>query len=116
MSSATAKYAIPYPTAGDALANGDDTIKALAERVDILMGEAGSDSITPSAANTTTTKRINFSRTYPTIPTVVAGVGSTTVAPGTLSLWVAAIDTSGFTVLVQRTSTTAVPFMWVARP
>lgn len=38
MTTNTPTYAFPYPDPGDALANGDDTIKALAQRVELVLG------------------------------------------------------------------------------
>jgi hypothetical protein len=115
MAGTTTKHALPYPTGGDQVNAGDNKIQELAERVDVVVGEAGTDSITPSAANTTTSKRINYSRTYPSVPVPFVTVGNTTQAPGTLSIWTGSADASGFTVFVQRTGTTAVPFNWMCR-
>lgn len=37
MAGSTTKYALPYPSGTDPLKQGDDTIKALAERVEVVM-------------------------------------------------------------------------------
>lgn len=117
--SATTTLGFPYPTPGDKLEQGDDIIKALAQYLNDKVGlvKSGQDSITPSAANTTTSKVIVFPVAFPAgapLPAVVVTPNGTVAAPGTLSMWVSAVALDRFTVNVQRTSVVAVPFQWMA--
>lgn len=70
MSSTTDKFAIPKPTGTDPVADGDNIMRLMADRIDYMLGESGENTITPSAANVKTTKVIAFGRTYKTPPQI----------------------------------------------
>lgn len=120
MPGATAKYAVPYPLPADPVADGDDRIKALAERVDYLLGEAGATTITPPAVSTKHTKVVAFSRTYKTPPKVLISLGEqgliATYGAGSVSIWVDDITTTGFTLGIHATNTAQRSVSWNARP
>lgn len=120
MPSTTTRFAIPKPDAGDPFADGDDVMRAMADRIDYCLGENGDNTITPSAANTKTTKTIAFARTYKTAPRVLVCEGQDGAvmshAPGAVSIWVEDVTTTDFTVGIQRTNTNATPFTYMVRP
>lgn len=60
----TSKYAIPRQLTSDPIAQGPITMAAMADRMDLLLGESGKFT-TSAAANTTTTNNIVLARTYP---------------------------------------------------
>lgn len=116
----TSKHLLPYPIAADAVADGEDVITQLAQRLDLLLGETGTTTITPSAANTTTTKRVNYSRSYgalaPVVPRPFAvideGVGTTLE----VNVWTSAEDASGFTLNIRASDTQNRAVKWLTRP
>lgn len=121
MSATTTKFALIYATGGDVVKTVlKTTLKTLAERVDYMLGESGENSITPSAANTKTTKVINLSRTYTTPPRVVISFGGDaaviSIAPGGATMWVDDVSTTTFTVAIQSTGIGARPFTYIVRP
>lgn len=61
MSSFTAKYQIPVLGAGDPVAMTPTVMAALANRVDLLLGESG----TYSQTGTSGTQAVSLARTYP---------------------------------------------------
>lgn len=118
MTSSTPKYAIPYSTGTDGLDTVDDTMKALAERVDLMIGEAGDTSITPSAADTNTSVRVNYSRSYAAagVPKVLCAVNESRAVATTVWVWSSAEDATGFTLNIRASSTATRSVRWVARP
>lgn len=75
---------------------------------------AGYVVVTPSAANTPTKVSINFGKTFPAIPRVVASSNST--VPGTIVTGVSANNTTttGCDIYVSRTNTTNTAVYWIA--
>lgn len=120
MPTTTGFMSIPQPASGDPFADGDDIMRAIADRVDYLLGESGDNTITPSAASTKTTKVIPFGRTYKTPPRVVLSPGrdnySATIGQGTMSLWIDDVSTTTFTVGIRANSVGTEAFTWMARP
>lgn len=116
MPGATTKYAVPYPSPGDAISDGDDRIKALAERVDLLLGEQGSQAVTVVTGGTAVDVVVAYARTYaPLVPVVmVTPLSSTT--PGVLSWNVLTSSSTGFTLRVNRSSPGTATMAWSARP
>lgn len=119
MGGTTAQDAIPYMTATDALAGLDEFTLSLATRLQALenMRQGGEASITPSAANTATTKRITFPESIPGggTPKVVVCLAENAGA-GAVTLWVTGIDATGFTLGINSTNTTARAVKWMAIP
>lgn len=120
MSSITAKYDIPYSEGSDSVDTIDETMQALAERLDLLQGESGTDTIQAAGAGTVT-KRINYARNY---STALGGLGFVPRASVQLStshadtiLWVEGEDSTGFTVgLRTATAGTLIrTFRWFCR-
>lgn len=120
MSSTTDRFAIPKPTGTDPVADGDNIMRLMADRIDYLLGESGDSTITPSAANTKTTKIIAFGRTFKTPPRVLLSAGrdgfNNTITQGVMQLWVDDVTLNDFTVGVIANNTTAREFTWNARP
>lgn len=119
MPSSTAKYGVPYPTGADPVADGDNTIQSLATRVDLLLGEVGTANITPSAVDTTTTLRVNYSRSYaalaPLVPQPIAVINEMVAVAGTVHLWTSAHDATGFTLNVRSSSVATRNVKWQTR-
>lgn len=120
MTTETSFHGIPAPDGTDPVKNGDDAMRALAERVDYLLGEAGETSITPSAATTKTTKTINFGRTYKNPPRVVISFGHSTsgaaVANGAASIWVESVSTTQLVIGIYAANTNSRDLTWIAKP
>lgn len=78
--------------------------------------KCGSDSITPTAANTATSKQITFAEPFPsgTIPTVF--ISAETSSPGTVVKGISIDDPSstGFTAWIIKTDTAETTFNWLA--
>ena len=76
---------------------------------------SGTDSITPSAANTPTSKTISFPAGFFTAAPNVMLTLSTSV-PGTGATGIAAtnVTATGFTAWITRTNTTTTSFFWMA--
>lgn len=111
MSGFTAKYAIPTLAASDPVGNAPTVMAALANRVDLLLGEAGQLSLT-LVANTTLSVPITLARTYPgnngaAVPgTVIWIMRATLSQPNTINTWVntwlgSATTITGFTLNFQ---------------
>lgn len=96
----------------DPVTHGSRTGKAFLSNG--LLIQWGETSITPTAANTPTSKTVSFSTTYTDNPIVMVTMLST--APGTSVTGVAAgsISTTGFNAYVTRTNTTSTTVMWLA--
>lgn len=116
----TTKYAIPWPEPSDPVTDGDDTMRALAERVDFLLGESNLHGpFGSSPADAVYTQRINYSRSYaPLVPrvqlTMTDGLGGATTRSWTL--WVTGEDSTGFTLNWRANTTVTTSVRWTARP
>lgn len=108
---------IPYMLAADDLAGLDEFTLNLATRLASLFDQrqAGNANITPSAANTNTTKRIDFAHPYTTVPKVVVSMREPH-ANGVVSIWAVNADTDGFTLGVNATTTVTRDVTWMAIP
>lgn len=115
MTTTTPKYALPYPDPNDPVANGDDTVKALAQRADLVLGESGSVGIT-IVANGTTGVPLVFSRNYGALALVVtmtlrgAPSGFTWATP-----FVTGQSGAGFTANVRGAVAGLYTFDWTVR-
>lgn len=107
--------------AGKFECNWDTEIKARLTASDMYLGEFhipemlhGNINITPSAANTPTSKVVTFSKEFSGNPDVVA-TGHTSV-PGTtlLGIGVASHSTTDCTIWLTRTNTTDTTVSWIA--
>lgn len=120
MPSATSRFSIPKPSGTDPVADGDDTMRAMADRIDYCLGETIDDSITPSAANTKTTKVVNFGRTYKSPPRCLVSFGGDnaviSIAPGGATVWVDDVSTTTVTIALQSTGTGNRPVTILVRP
>ncbi len=120
MSTLTSRFKLKKPAATDPVAELDELLRETLDRIDYCYGESGDNTITPSAANTKTTKVIAFGRTYDTPPRVVVSLGRdayvANISAGAVALWVDDVTTTDFTVGVNAGNTTAREFTWMARP
>lgn len=120
MTATTPKYALPYNVGTDPVATADDTMAALAARVDYLLGEAGT--FTFGAVAGTQTQAIDLSRAYPGgFKVFVSAV--TGVVAGSISVWgTTELATGGaggvgrFTLGVNRPGATATTVNWRVVP
>lgn len=122
MPSTTAKYALPYTLPADAVSNEPVTMKALSDRLDLLLGESGVWVPTLVAATPATTA-ISLGRIYPgnatTQPSgVVVVENANTVGAGVnLFTWVVgwtgtATTITGFTLGAVCSAAGARTFVW----
>jgi hypothetical protein len=79
---------------------------------DPILIQWGRVNVTPSAANTVTSLKVNFLYQYGSIPFVCSDRAS--AAPATVFSNVGDITTTGFTVYLQRTNTTMTSIPWMA--
>lgn len=81
-----------------------------------LSVQSGRVSITPSAANTPTSARVNFKKAFPSGSEVIVSITPNTTVPGsTVTGWgVANQANTGFDAYVTRTNTTTTWLMWTA--
>lgn len=115
MTATTAKWGLIYPTGADAIATVDNTVQALAERLDLLLGEHGTAQINVAAANTNTQVAVVYTRNYGAlVPTPQATIVSTFSA--TMTVMARDFTATGFN-LVIRSGVTGNHFVnWSARP
>lgn len=123
MSGFTAKYAIPTLAASDPVGNAPTVMAALANRVDLLLGESGVWTPTLVAA-TAASQAITLSRTYPGSTTADpkgcviveqhgGGVGGGTVINTWITNWLGSATTiTGFTLNAICSSAGARTFVW----
>lgn len=119
MSGTTTRYAVPYMTSGDSVATIDEWTLAVAERIDLLAGESGTDTITPSAADATTTKRVNYARSYaalPAVPKAFVVINESVATTQEATVWTTAEDATGFTLNIRASTTGARSVKWTVRP
>lgn len=116
MPSDTVKYDLPYPVAADPVKDGENLIQQLAERVDLLLGETGTVTLTGMVADTTKSQRVNYARDYGTlIPAAFAFNDATAASSITIHIWTSAEDSTGFTLNVRSSSTSNRAIRWLCR-
>lgn len=76
--------------------------------------QSGTISITPSAANTPTAGKVTFGTAFPAAPKVVATALSTVPGTTVTGVGVSGISTTGCTIYLTRTNTTATTIYWIA--
>lgn len=114
MSTFTAKYAIPVLQSSDPVASSPTVMAALANRLDLLLGESGQASFT-GASNTTLSVAVVLSRTYPgnsgaAVPGIVVIQPTSLLGPANNQmLWVdtwtgTATTITGFTLRMQSSN------------
>lgn len=120
MSSNTTKYVIPYPQTTDTIAAEPTTVQNLANRLDLLLGEAGTFNVTGTSGS----QAISLGRTYPgNVSAAVPGIVviNTSVTMGAtlqFNLWVqswtgTATTITGFTIgWAASASQSARPVLW----
>lgn len=101
MPGSTTRFVIPYPLTSDTVASLPTTDQNASQRVDLLLGEGGTASITV-AANTAGSIAVTFARSY----TGVVGTGSAVLtqfqsdlgAGVTYQVWITGMTGAGFTL------------------
>jgi hypothetical protein len=116
VASQTSRWDVPYSEGTDAVDTIDETMQALAERLDWLAGEMGSDTI-QAAGIGTVSKVINYARDYTGHGTPRAIITRTSNHDDTI-LWVTAETVTSFTINLRTlASGTAIrSFRWQTRP
>jgi len=118
MPAATAK-GFPYPLGTDRLADGDDAIKALAEKVDTAIGVCAAGTATtgvPSALNTPVSAAVTFPAgrftVAPQVMVTISGSSVNAFAP----LGASGVNTSGFQLWYSKSSggLAAINVLWMA--
>lgn len=116
MTGQTTKYSVPYSAPGDTLSSIDDTMKLMAERLDLLRGENGSVPVT-LAANTNLTQRVNYTRSYaslsPLVPLAMATMNSANT--NGVVFWTTGHDATGFTIGARCATAGTYSINWSAR-
>lgn len=100
----TAKHLLTYPLPGDTLATADDVMKALATRLDLLLGEHAALVVNVAAANTNQTQRVNYERSYAAaeaVPVAMVWLGAAPGAAGNVAVWSSGHDATGFTLGIR---------------
>lgn len=110
---------IPYPVAADPVADGENTIQALAERVDLMLGETGTLNVTGIAVDTIKSVRVDYARSYaalaPMVPKAFAFNDQNTASTTTCNVWTSGEDATGFTVNLRVGSTSNRVIKWLCR-
>ena len=93
--------------------DGDDSIKALAEKIPQV--QSGGVSVTVTAADTAFVQAVTFPFAFPGVPIVVLGAGSPPAAAGySLAIWQTNATATGFNINVKRSNITGTNVYWVA--
>lgn len=126
MSASTPTNGVIYATGGDPIHTVNELMQAMAERVDLMAGETGTDTLQAAGAGTVS-KRINYARSYATpqgptglqtaVPLPRAWIQQETNHADTI-LTVSAEDRTGFTATLRTANagTATRTFRWFARP
>lgn len=118
MTTTTAKYGITKPAGTDLVRSGDDHIRAAMDRIDLLLGESGTKTITPSAINVDTSVRVDYARSYaalaPVVPQPMICLNESVPSTQTVNIWPSAPDATGFTLNIRSASTTSRNIRWRA--
>lgn len=119
MTSTTTRHLITRHDDVDPLSDIGLNLRTALNRIDLLAGEVGTNSITPSAVDTTTSKRINYARSYAAlaaIPKAFVFTDAAAASSTTNNWWVTDEDSTGFTVNVRSTTTSLKQFRYMVRP
>ena len=77
MTTNTSRLLLPYPDPGDPIASGDDTIKALALRLNRVLQAYRLD-VTAAVSTTAATRVLTFSEAFDDVPAVLCTVEANT--------------------------------------
>jgi len=119
MSTTTSKYGLTKPEDIDPVVDVLGTqLRALADKLDLLFGEMGTITMTPVAADTTVSVRVNYARDYTStgsVPQVWVQIDQNTPTAATLYTWITAKDYTGFTLNMRKSTTANQALRWFAR-
>jgi len=87
--------------------------------IDQLIGrvplfDSGSASITPSGANVVTSISISFKRAFDNTPKISCQFTTGVSATATCFVWPSSVTTTGFTLNINRSTTTTTGVFWIA--
>lgn len=117
MPNTTPKWHIPYFLGGDPVETIDGTSQSIAQVLDLLIGETGLATITPSAVDTTTSLVVPYSRVYPVVPRVfLSGPAMGFAIANQLNVWVSNEAVDQFQLNIRSYNTVARDVRWWARP
>lgn len=92
-----------------------DGLQIQLNNLGLLAIDSGSTSITPSGINTTTSLAVNFTAgRFPSAPKVMVQLLTGPSGTGTVFLWVTGVTNTGFTLNINRSTTTATSVYWMA--
>lgn len=106
MTGVTSRLELPYPTASDPVANGDNTVQALAERIDAAIRRYDVVVTVPNGTNVGT-QALAFGQTYSALPGAVAGACNVGTSLNDYVATVDSLTTSACRVVVRKLSGTA---------
>lgn len=101
MGSQTPTYALPYPTGGDRVMDGDDAIKALAQRVETVWQFFYTE-VTINSGNTFASKVLAFPVAYGAAPSVIAQVATKGGVTAGYLAHIYGVSTSACTLRVDK--------------
>jgi len=79
-----------------------------------MLNDSGSSTITPSDANVTTSLAMTFNKTFPSAPRVICQFTTGISSTATCFVWPTSVTTTGFTLNINRSTTTATSVTWLA--
>lgn len=106
MTGTTSRLELPYPTAGDPVADGENTIQALAERINNVFRRYDQAVTVPNATDVGV-QALAFGVTFSAIPTVVATCTNTGTSLNDYQVAVDSMTTSACRLVVRKKSGTA---------
>lgn len=106
MTGVTSRLELPYPTSGDPVANGDNAIQALAERINDVFRRYDQAVTVPNATNVGV-QALAFGVTFSAVPAVVATCCNSGTSLNDYVVAVDSITTSGCRLVVRKLSGTA---------
>lgn len=111
------RFDIPAALDGDAVAAGAAAMRALADRLDLLLGETGTVDLAGGGTSSWVSVRVNYARDYSdtTLPMPRAWVITTSHHFDHL-FQVDGEDRTGFTLNMRSNSTAVRTVRWWARP
>lgn len=91
-----------------------DLFEAMRKAVGYPRIEQGRSSVPISAANTPSSIKITFSKSFTQAPNVVATADSSVIGTSVLGVSVSRVTKDGFNIYVTRANTSTTPVQWIA--
>lgn len=114
------RYDLVAPDDNDPFSDVGLRMRNLVDQLDFMLGETGTTNITPSAVNTDTQIRVNYSRSYaslaPLVPFPTAHLNDDVPSTHTTYVRTLGADATGFTLAIRSSHTTTRTVRWRATP